>query len=211
MFIYMTTNLVNGKKYIGRCAHNPDSYTGKKYLGSGKWLIMAIKKPGRENFKREVLEVLSENATKHDLRECEYKWLNFFKAPDNPEFYNISWNNGGFGKGDSHTKEFKEKLSKTMKEKVYENGLPEEWKKNVIEAAKGRIPWNKGKKFSEEEKKKMHGNRRRHSKFNEEQISEIRELYDLKLPAYKIAEKFGCSHHTVMKIVRFEGKYAKKD
>ncbi len=103
-----------------------------------------------------------------------------------------------------------EKLN-AMKEKVYANGLPEEWKKKVWEAAKGRIPWNKGKKFSEEEKKKMHGNRRRHSKFNEEQISEIRELYDLKLPAYKIAEKFGCSHHTVMKIVRFEGKYAKKD
>ena len=51
MIIYQTTNLINGKKYIGRDAWNRPSY-----LGGGKALRNAIKKYGRENFQKEILE-----------------------------------------------------------------------------------------------------------------------------------------------------------
>ena len=51
MIIYKTTNLVNGKTYVGQ-----DSKNNKKYLGSGKILKSAIKKYGRSSFKKEIIE-----------------------------------------------------------------------------------------------------------------------------------------------------------
>ena len=50
-FIYITTNLVNGRKYLGQCSKLND----QKYLGSGKYIKKAIKKYGRSNFSREIV------------------------------------------------------------------------------------------------------------------------------------------------------------
>lgn len=50
--IYQTTNLVNGKIYIGCHATNK---LNDNYLGSGVILLDAVKKYGRQNFKREIL------------------------------------------------------------------------------------------------------------------------------------------------------------
>lgn len=49
--LYKTTNLITGKYYLG--VH--DTNINRSYLGSGKKLQFAIKKYGRENFKRETL------------------------------------------------------------------------------------------------------------------------------------------------------------
>lgn len=51
-FIYITTNLINGKQYVG--SHNGD--INDSYLGSGKVFLKSVKKYGKENFKREILE-----------------------------------------------------------------------------------------------------------------------------------------------------------
>lgn len=63
--IYKTTNLINGKIYVG--LHSTDNIDDG-YLGSGWVLKSAIKKYDRENFKREVLLVLS---NREEAREVE--------------------------------------------------------------------------------------------------------------------------------------------
>lgn len=53
--VYKTTNLINGKIYIGKhVTKNPND----SYLGSGSQIKAAIKKYGINNFKKEVLFVL---------------------------------------------------------------------------------------------------------------------------------------------------------
>jgi len=53
--IYKTTNLINGKIYIGQHLVKNEINLDPWYLGSGTFLFKAIKKYGRDNFKREVL------------------------------------------------------------------------------------------------------------------------------------------------------------
>ena len=66
----MTTNLINNKKYIGMHYGSEDD----DYLGSGKLLTRAIKKYGKENFKREILEFVDNQKQmenqKVSLMEC---------------------------------------------------------------------------------------------------------------------------------------------
>ena len=51
--VYITTNLINGKFYIGvHETHNLND----GYLGSGKILRNSVYYHGKENFKREILE-----------------------------------------------------------------------------------------------------------------------------------------------------------
>ena len=74
MNIYKITNLVNGKIYIGK-----DTKDRKDYYGSGIVIKQAIKKYGKENFKKEILEKCSEYET---LNEKEKYWINFYKSTD---------------------------------------------------------------------------------------------------------------------------------
>lgn len=52
-FCYRTTNLVNGKTYIGK---RTTDKIDDGYLGSGTLIGHAIRKYGRENFTREIIE-----------------------------------------------------------------------------------------------------------------------------------------------------------
>ena len=89
-FIYLTTNLITGEQYIGQ-------HKGKRndsYLGSGVILAKAIKKYGKENFKREILCFCS---SQEELDKKEKEYIAFFDAVNNPNFYNLS---AGGQKGD---------------------------------------------------------------------------------------------------------------
>ena len=47
-YIYITTNKLDGRKYIGK--KKSEIFLGNKYLGSGVHLECAVKKYGKENF-----------------------------------------------------------------------------------------------------------------------------------------------------------------
>ena len=52
-YIYQIINLINGKYYIGKHSTNK---IDDNYLGSGTLLIMALKKYGRDKFKKEIIQ-----------------------------------------------------------------------------------------------------------------------------------------------------------
>lgn len=58
MIVYKTTNILTGKVYVGKDLNNNPAY-----LGSGIKLIHAIKKHGREFFKKEILEECTDPET----------------------------------------------------------------------------------------------------------------------------------------------------
>jgi hypothetical protein len=86
----MTTNNINGKKYIGLCTRED-----KNYLGSGILLKEAIRKYGKDNFTREILEECDDFKM---LCEREIYWIQKYDAVNNNDFYNLSY---GGSAGDS--------------------------------------------------------------------------------------------------------------
>ena len=82
-YIYMTTNLINNKIYIGQ--HKSKLYN-PKYLGSGKLIRRAIEKYGKENFKNELIDTAE---TLEELCEKEIYWIKEKKALQVQGNYNI--------------------------------------------------------------------------------------------------------------------------
>lgn len=150
MIIYKTTNLINDKIYIGQDArHNP------KYLGSGKILRLAIKKYGKENFKKDILEIV-DDITKAAEREAY--WIEFFNARNHEIGYNIL--SGGISWiGMHHTEETKNKISETRKNNKSAVGEKNAMfgKKHTEESKQKMSKSSKGKKISEEAKQKRKG------------------------------------------------------
>ena len=114
-FIYLTENLVDGKKYIGQKKWDKKA---NKYLGSGIYLTKAIKKYGRDNFKRIIIE---ECKTKEELDNREIYWIDFYDAVAREDFYNIAKGGDGgdviSGYTEEQRKDLSDKLSKMRKGK----------------------------------------------------------------------------------------------
>lgn len=81
MIIYLTTNIINGKQYIGLDTHND-----KNYFGSGKLIKLALKKYGKHNFKKEIIDTAT---TFEELIEKEIKWIDKYNAIKSNQFYNL--------------------------------------------------------------------------------------------------------------------------
>ena len=172
-FIYLTTNLITNEKYIGKhCGDENDNY-----LGSGKILQRAIKKYGKENFKREILYI-SKNAQENNEKEKEF--IKVFNAVEDRTFYNIS--KGGDGGDIFHLLPVKQQeelreqarerntginnprygihLSEETKEKIRRNRnteymQTEEYKQTMSEATLKEKNGMYGKHHTEEAKQKM--------------------------------------------------------
>lgn len=109
--IYKTINLTNGKIYIGKSIKDDPTY-----LGSGLKIQKAIRKYGRKNFIREIIEECDETIL--DIRECY--WIDELNATDSNIGYNISA--GGTGGNhywktlsDDEKEEHRKKIAKALK------------------------------------------------------------------------------------------------
>lgn len=106
-YIYKTTYLIDGRVYIGK---RQKSYFDKYYYGSGKHLINAIKKYGKNNFSVEILE-WCEN--KEQLNSREKYWISEYNSRDCKIGFNIAkGGEGGIGHktGEFHHSEDTKKL-----------------------------------------------------------------------------------------------------
>lgn len=130
-YIYKITNKINGKIYIGQHKVPLIKENFRRYMGKGIAIQKAIKKYGKENFDKEILEYIDDDE-KHELvSEREKFWIKEFNCMS-PNGYNIS--PGGEGGCTSEiakkivetrrhngslawTDEHKLKMSKTMKGK----------------------------------------------------------------------------------------------
>ncbi|MBO3398412.1 hypothetical protein JJB71_12765 [Clostridium perfringens] len=160
-YIYLTTNIINNKKYIGK---KQSKTFISSYKGSGVILKKAIEKYGKENFKVKVLEWCD---SIKDLNFAEKKWIKNLNAVYDKSFYNIA--QGGDG-GNTYCGKSYEELQKIYKQRslnmmgknnpmygrnrsgklspMYGKHVSEETKRKISLANKGRIP-------SEETRKKL--------------------------------------------------------
>lgn len=102
-YIYLTTNLVNKKVYIGQ--HRADKFEPESYIGSGTLLWRAIKKYGRENFS---CDMLCECLDQDDMDEKERYFIALYNSTDKQVGYNMT--DGGFGGASPRTPETKLKI-----------------------------------------------------------------------------------------------------
>lgn len=164
-YIYITTNKINGKQYIGQHKGRPDD----NYLGSGTTILKAINKYGKENFTKNIL-CFCETREEADKKEREY--IQLYNAIEDDNFYNNA--EGGTG-GDgwrscqrwmeqhpeeaqtmykqnitklhkwikTHPEEYKEKCIKPMLEASHkwQKENPELVKQHMIELNQAKEKW----------------------------------------------------------------------
>lgn len=127
MIIYKTTNLINGKIYVGK-----DSINDPQYFGSGLILNRAIKKHGIHNFRKDILEQCKNS---QELDEREQYWIKELNTIDRSVGYNIA--KGGTG-GDTFTNQSDEKKASILSKRMSKKPLWDtpEYRKRLGEHAK---------------------------------------------------------------------------
>ena len=170
-YIYITTNIINNKKYIGK--HKSLEFD-ENYKGSGIRLNQAINKYGINNFTTIILE---QCFSEEELNEKEIYWINYYDAVNDRNYYNIAEGGQGGNTYAGRTEEemaiTKMKISKAnsgenngiaknpdlvrgerngMYGKKIKDVMSEEtyndWKEKISNSKKGT-------KFSDEQRKKM--------------------------------------------------------
>jgi len=155
--IYKTTNLINETIYIG--VHKTNDINDS-YIGSGKLLKIAIKKYGRDSFKKEILHIF-DNMIDAYLKEKEIVNDMFILNENN---YNLAvggisttefYPNRKYLTGENHPmwgkKQSEESNKKRSKTQTGKKMTPESSIKKSI-SLKGHKSWNKGKKLSDIDK-----------------------------------------------------------
>lgn len=112
-YVYITTNLISGKQYVG--SHATDNIEDN-YIGSGRYFLKSVKKEGKKNFKREILE---ECKDREDALHKEAEYIEKFQTLA-PNGYNLC-PHGGIGfSGAEQSEDTKDKIGKWQKGKTYE-------------------------------------------------------------------------------------------
>lgn len=164
--IYKTTNLLNGRYYIGM---HEAACVDDGYLGSGRRIKAEIKKYGRENFKREIIKELG---TRQEMIEAEAMLVTEDLRQD-PLCLNLK--NGGSGGQDQsvavanwQSEEYRQSQAEGLRKKWQTD---ENYRLTTVEHssetmkrthAAGKIKYDTftGRKHSEETKQKMRESKR---------------------------------------------------
>lgn len=148
-WIYLTTNIANGKIYVGKHEISNDKKINANYIGSGELFKRALDKYGKEKFKRKILRLCY---SLHELRVWEHVYIVKYKSHIRSIGYNIA-------KGDVNTSEYNPaKLPEVRKKmSLKKKGKPSSFKgKKLSDEAKRTISQkNKGKVRSEKFKERM--------------------------------------------------------
>lgn len=130
MYIYLTTNLITGKMYVGQRRRPPEN---DPYLGSGVLLRRAVQKYGAENFVKVVLAVAEDE---EELNKLERAAIAERDAVQSEDYYNLA-PGGTFNSWDSISDE--ERVSRGRKISAALKGRPksETHKQKLSEVKKG--------------------------------------------------------------------------
>jgi len=158
-YIYKTTCDITGKFYIGM---HSTPVMEDRYLGSGKHLVRSIKKHGRKNHSREILEFLP---SRDKLKEREIEIVNEDLLQD-PLCMNLI--KGGEGGGGLHNEDHAKKfhaaggkavfkmLGQRHNEKLKTDpDYKKQYSETISKVRQGEKNGFHGKKHSEETKAKM--------------------------------------------------------
>ena len=159
--VYLVTNNINNKQYVGQTInpHLP--------IGHGRLLKTAYKKHGKDNFIYEP--ICTEIGDRQTLNYIERFWISTFNTVV-PNGYNFETggSDGQEWSGARRKAQSERRIGKPlnrplgsksgMKGKKY----PEEGKRKLSEALKGRPSPNWGKKASKETKQKMSDSQKKH-------------------------------------------------
>ncbi len=150
--IYLITNKVNGKKYIGQTINDIQERWSSHVRDSKRFsypICQAIKKYGSDNF---VIVELDRADTIEKLNELESFYIQRY-GTQKPGGYNLDPGGGNFPR---HP-ETRTKISLAKRGKATTTGRPcsEETKAKISKANKGRPSPRKGAKWSEETRIKV--------------------------------------------------------
>lgn len=194
-FIYIITNLINDKKYIGQTSRSVKRRFDEHVWRHGQVIDKAIDKYGKENFKYDILEECNIDI----LDEREEYWIAKYDTYEG-EGYNIHKGGRTLGIGDEHPrtgqitpKEVKDKMRKTLKE----NGT---W-----ELRQGENHPYYGMKHTKEIRNKIRKGHHKNSQFNKkEAIKIIKKYYESNFSQNDIAKKYNCHKQTINRIINLK-------
>ena len=151
MYIYIITNKLNGKQYVGQQSHRkcrPDEWVAKaggrvydhfrKHTKNNKALHRAINKYGKDNFTYEILDY--QGASMDALNAIE-KWKIAQLGTLSPNGYNLK---SGGSYGGSPNEETRRKISESLKGYKHSDEAKENMRKSQL-----------GRKHTPESKVKM--------------------------------------------------------
>lgn len=211
-FIYIITNIINNKIYIGQ-TNNPQlrwaqHKSNAKYNRGQQVITRAMSKHGTSNF---IFEVIASCILQEDTDKSEAEIIIQYDSRNPNKGYNID----AGGNTTPRTPEILKKISDGLKKYYSVNhnhmkgkNLPEEWKINISKASLGKAGANLGKKFNDDwrlriARSQVGKERKNRRRFTESIENEICSLYlEENRSTYYLGKQFSCTRALILDILQ---------
>ena len=147
-YIYLITNTVNCKKYVGQTLEKDINKRWNNHKSSKRGcplLKRAFEKYGKDKFKFQIICICFDE----DCNFYEPEYIKKFNSLS-PNGYNLMTGGGN----SKHLPETIEKITEANKKRIHKP-LSEELKKKISESKKGNKSYNYGQKIPEKQKEKI--------------------------------------------------------